>query len=35
VILEVDSSWATVQTLKGSFGYSSWRETLYGPPTRK
>jgi hypothetical protein len=33
-ILEVDASWATVQTLKGSFGYADWRETLYGPPTR-
>ncbi|MBN1607615.1 MAG: aryl-sulfate sulfotransferase [Polyangiaceae bacterium] len=34
VLLEVDASWATVQTLKGSFGYSNWRETLYGPPSR-
>jgi len=33
-ILEVDASWATVQTLKGSFGYADWRETLYGPPAR-
>jgi len=33
-ILEVDASWATVQTLKGSFGYADWRETLYGAPTR-
>jgi hypothetical protein len=34
---EVDSSWATVQTIKGpsnSFGYADWRETLYGPPPR-
>ena len=35
VILEVDSSWSTVQTLKGTFGYSEWRETLYGPPAKK
>jgi hypothetical protein len=34
VMLEVDSSWATVQTLKGRFGYADWRETLYGPPAR-
>jgi hypothetical protein len=33
-MLEVDSSWATVQTLKGRFGYADWRETLYGPPAR-
>ena len=34
VMLEVDASWATVQTLKGTFGYADWRETLYGPPSR-
>ena len=34
VMLEVDASWGTVQTLKGSFGYADWRETLYGPPSR-
>ena len=34
-ILEVDSSWSTVQTLKGSFGYADWRQTLYGPPSKK
>lgn len=33
-ILEVDPAWATVQTLRGSFGYADWRETLYGPPLR-
>jgi hypothetical protein len=34
-ILEVDSSWNTVQTLKATaFGYSDWRATLYGPPDR-
>jgi hypothetical protein len=33
-ILEVDSSWNTVQTLKGTFGYADWRETLYGAPER-
>jgi hypothetical protein len=33
-IMEVDSSWKTVQTLKGSFGYAEWRPTLYGPPER-
>lgn len=35
VIVEVDASWNTVQTLKGSGGYADWRQTLYGPPTRK
>ncbi len=35
IMLEVDSSWSTVQTLKASFGYADWRENLYGPPTRK
>ena len=34
VILEVDRSWAMVQTLSGSYGYADWRETLYGPPAR-
>jgi hypothetical protein len=34
VILEVDPSWAMVQTLTGSYGYADWRETLYGPPAR-
>jgi hypothetical protein len=34
VMLEVDASWGTIQTLKGSFGYADWRETLYGPPAR-
>ena len=34
VILEVDPSWATIQTLSGSYGYADWRETLYGPPPR-
>jgi hypothetical protein len=33
-ILEVDPSWATVQTISGSTGYADWRETLYGPPAR-
>ena len=33
-ILEVDSSWQTVQTLKGGFGFADWRPTLYGPPER-
>jgi len=35
-IIEVDPSWSStpVQTLKGSFGYADWRETLYGPPPR-
>jgi hypothetical protein len=33
-ILEVDPSWATVQTITGSYGYADWRETLYGPPAR-
>jgi len=36
-ILEVDSSWNTVQTIKSgtnALGYSEWRETLYGPPER-
>ena len=34
VILEVDPSWATVQTLSGTYGYADWRQTLYGPPAR-
>ena len=37
VMLEVDSSWTTLQTIKGpgnSFGYADWRATLYGPPPR-
>jgi hypothetical protein len=34
VILEVDPSWATVQTFSGEFGYAEWREALYGPPCR-
>jgi hypothetical protein len=33
-ILEVDPSWATVQTITGAYGYADWRETLYGPPPR-
>ncbi len=36
-IIEVDSSWATVQTLATSgtsFGYADWRPTLYGAPLR-
>jgi Arylsulfotransferase (ASST) len=33
-ILEVDPSWAPVQTITGSYGYVDWRETLYGPPAR-
>jgi hypothetical protein len=32
--LEVDSSWAAVQTLTGIYGYVDWRATLYGPPPR-
>ena len=34
-IYEVDSSWSTVQTIKTGLGYAEWRETLYGPPSRK
>ncbi len=33
-IVELDSSWNEVQTFSGRFGYSSWRPTLYGPPSR-
>ena len=33
-VLEVDPSWATVQTLTGVYGNVDWRETLYGPPPR-
>jgi hypothetical protein len=33
-VIEVDASWSTVQTLTGIWGYSDWRETLYGPPPR-
>jgi hypothetical protein len=35
VIYELDPAWNVVQTLAASsFGYSEWRETLYGPPLR-
>jgi hypothetical protein len=34
-IYEVDSSWSTVQKLTTGLGYAEWRETLYGPPSRK
>ncbi|MBN1612639.1 MAG: aryl-sulfate sulfotransferase [Polyangiaceae bacterium] len=35
LIEELDPSWNVVQSLSaGSFGYSDWRETLYGPPLR-
>jgi len=33
-IIEVDAEWSVVQTLRSSFGYANWRETLYGPPPR-
>jgi hypothetical protein len=33
-IVELDSSWNEVQTFSVRVGYSSWRPTLYGPPTR-
>jgi hypothetical protein len=33
-ILEVDPSWAPVQTITGTQGYADWRATLYGPPDR-
>jgi len=33
-IVEVDEEWNVVQTLSGSFGYASFRPTLYGPPPR-
>jgi hypothetical protein len=33
-IVELDSGWNEVQTLAVRVGYSSWRPTLYGPPTR-
>lgn len=34
-IYELDTAWNVVQTLRASsFGYSEWRETLYGPPSR-
>lgn len=33
-VIEVDPTWATVQTLTGIYGYTDWRETLYGPPLR-
>jgi hypothetical protein len=33
-IVELDSSWNEVQTFSARVGYSSWRPTLYGPPTR-
>jgi hypothetical protein len=35
LIQELDPSWNLVQTLTSkSFGYTEWRETLYGPPQR-
>jgi hypothetical protein len=35
VIYELDATWTVVQILTASsFGYSEWRETLYGPPPR-
>jgi hypothetical protein len=35
MIYELDSAWNVVQTLHASsFGYSEWRETLYGPPSK-
>jgi hypothetical protein len=33
-IVELDSSWNVVQTFSARVGYSNWRPTLYGPPTR-
>ncbi|HXJ19204.1 MAG TPA: arylsulfotransferase family protein [Polyangia bacterium] len=33
-IVEVDPSWAPVQTIAGPQGYADWRATLYGPPAR-
>jgi hypothetical protein len=33
-IVELDPSWNEVQTFSVRVGYSSWRPTLYGPPTR-
>ena len=34
MIVELDSDWNEVQTFSARVGYSSWRPTLYGPPTR-
>jgi hypothetical protein len=33
-IIELDSSWNEVQRFSVRVGYSSWRPTLYGPPSR-
>ena len=33
-IVELDPSWNTVQSFLVRVGYSSWRPTLYGPPSR-
>jgi hypothetical protein len=33
-IIELDSSWNEVQRFSVHAGYSSWRPTLYGPPSR-
>jgi hypothetical protein len=33
-IVELDPDWNEVQTFSARVGYSSWRPTLYGPPTR-
>ncbi|HEY3493120.1 MAG TPA: aryl-sulfate sulfotransferase [Polyangiaceae bacterium] len=35
MIYELDPDWNVVQTLRAtSFGYTEWRESLYGPPWR-
>ena len=33
-IVELDPDWNEVQTFSVRIGYSSWRPTLYGPPSR-
>jgi len=33
-IIELDADWNEVQTFSARVGYSSWRQTLYGPPPR-
>jgi arylsulfotransferase ASST len=33
-IVELDPSWNVVQIFSARVGYTSWRPTLYGPPTR-
>ncbi len=33
-IVELDANWNEVQTFSARVGYTNWRPTLYGPPTK-